>query len=1035
MHSAKLFRTRLGLTGLGLVLSAAAMLPASRCVAQSADSAGLEIYVHDPSGAAMVGAKVHIEQQETHISRDGVTGKSGEFRFTDIPVGDYVLTAEKPGFAEIVESGITLSVSQAATLNVNMKIANANEEVHVSAETPIVDTNRSTIGETISSVEIENLPSDGRNFTDFALTVPSVSGQATSGQGSGLSVNGQRSRSNNILVDGVENNGQLNGTVRQTLSLDAIAQFQVMTAQFLPEYGNAGGGLINVITKSGTSKYAGDAYYFVRNGDLDAVPYCFGGAATGTACSESSLVQNDYGATFGGPVPGSYFKGKTFFFASAEYLGINSFTNNQIVGSNAASIDATLQGTLHPFTGSPVKAISTGQVPRITAQTIGSFRVDHTFSQKDTLMFRFLFAQYIHANPVTDSNDGTLSDISNDGRDKLQAFSFMGYYTHIFSPTLLNELHFQYSPQYLTQYPNSYGPSAYISGIAQIGQNLNFPSVLNESHYQGIEALSKSKGNHLYKVGADILYIRSYNTYPYETQGVFNFAALSDFTNGTPYQFTQQFSSTNAIKEPDFLTGYYFEDQWKVKPRLSFNYGARYDIDYQPQGFNQNLNDPFQAPLPKGIPRDFNNVSPRLGFAYSLNKSSKTVVRGGWGMFYDKIFLIVARDTLLPRSTYTVTTTSNLIAGGAPNTTTQLNDLYAAGPYTNTSVYPTTTPGGTFPLPPPSISAIGKKMPIPYAMQSDLYIDQELSADWSVELGYINIAGNHQLKAANINLPAPVIITTNNTTGTPNFQQLGRPYYSSSRINPTYRNITEYSSTGHANYNAFTGAIIHRTSNNLTLRASWTWSKEIDDAADFTTGGEPDNPYYPRGERALGTQDQRNRFIGAAVYRFPYTIHTGGKNSIVRWVFGSWIGSTTSIVASGTPQNITTGSDSNGDGNDSDRPFIGGLNGLQGGMIVRRNDFRGPRSQNVSIRLQKEIAFTHDYRLQFSVESFNTFNHANFATPYLIWGTAATPKGQGTTPVIWGTPANTHGDTFQTFGAFTTAGSARDIQLGIRLFF
>jgi outer membrane receptor protein involved in Fe transport len=1034
MFRKSFLRTRLRAAAIAstvLLLSAAAFLSAPRAVAQSADSAGLEVYVHDPSGAALVGAKVHVEQQETHITRDGITGKNGEYRFTDIPAGTYVLTTQNPGFSEVVESGITLTVGQAATLNVDMKVANASEEVHVDAETLVVDTNRSTIGQTISSVEIDNLPSNGRNFIDFALTVPGVTSQASSGQGSGLSFNGQRSRSNNIMVDGVENNGQLNGTVRQTLSLDAIAQFQVMTAQFLPEYGNSGGGMVNLITKSGTSTYRGDAYYFARNTVLDAVPYCFGA----NPCNRGSLVQNDYGATFGGPVPGKLFHGKTFFFASTEYLGINQFENSSITAANALSIDATLNGTAHPFTGSPITSVTLGNVPDVTAQTLASFRLDHTLGPKDNLMFRFLYAHYIEANPTIDSNDGALSDFSNYGFDRLQAFSFMGYETHVFSPTLLNEFHFQYSPQYLTQYPNSYGPSAYISGVAQIGQNVGFPSVLNESHYEWIEALSKSKGTHLFKAGADILLVRDYNYYPNEAGGLFDFGALSDFTNGTPYAFTQEFSDNNTLHAPDVITGYYIEDQWKVKPRLSFNYGVRYDLDYQPQGYNLNANDPFQAPLPKGIPRDYNNISPRFGFAYSLNKKSSTVVRGGWGMFYDKIFLIVARDALLTRFTMTESTTSNLLAGGAPSSVAQLNAQYAAGPFTNISVYPTTTPGGYTP-PKPSIYAVGNKMPIPYAMQADLFVDQSLSSNWSIELGYLNTAGVHQLKAANINLPPPVILTASNAvSGTPNFQQLGRPYYSAVRINPAYHDITEYSSTGHSVANSFTGAVIHRASRDLTLRSSWTWSKEIDDATDFTSGGEPSNPYYPHGERSLGTQDQRNRFVFSAVYNFPYTIRPG-HNSALRWSFGGWRASSSSTVASGTPQNITIGSDSNGDGQDTDRPYTQGLNGLQGGYIIRRNAFRGARSQNVNVRVQKEFPFTSVYRLIISVESFNTFNHANFNSPYLIWGTTADPIGYTSlTGVPWGIPANTRGTNTSTFGVFDGAGAARDLQLGIRLFF
>src|SRR5665213_2479326 len=263
-------------------------LLAAPAVAQSSDTAGLEVDIHATSGALVTEAKLTLINHATHISRTGVSNVEGRYRFADVPIGDYTLTITKHGFTDLVESGISLSVAQSASLPLTLQVSGSQQSVEVTGEVPIVDLNRTTTGQTISTQEIENLPSNGRNFTDFALTVPGITPQATSGQGSGLSVNGQRSRSNNIMIDGVENNGDLNGTVRQTLSQDAIAQFQVMTNQFLPEYGNAGGGLINVVTKTGADKFHGDLFYFARRDALNAHPYCFI-----ANCPNPFFVQND----------------------------------------------------------------------------------------------------------------------------------------------------------------------------------------------------------------------------------------------------------------------------------------------------------------------------------------------------------------------------------------------------------------------------------------------------------------------------------------------------------------------------------------------------------------------------------------------------------------------------------------------------------------------------------------------------------------------------------------------------------------------
>jgi hypothetical protein len=1004
--------------------------------AQSADTAGLEVDVRDTSGAIVQGAKLVLINHATHLSRTGVSANDGRYRFAEIPVGDYTLSVKKDGFAETVESGISLSVAQAATLSVALKLG-SNEVVTVSSEVPMVDSNRTTTGQTISSMEIENLPSNGRNFTDFALTVPGVTPQATSGQGSGVSINGQRSRSNNIMIDGVENNGDLNGTVRQTLPQDAIAQFQVMTNQFAAEYGNAGGGLINVVTKSGSDKYHGDLFYFARNQALNAHPYCFV-----QNCPNPYFVQNDVGATFGGPL----YKDKTFFFAGIEYLGLNTNLVDNITPATIAGVNAIL--ALRPLVNGGVKSISTSNsVPLSTTQTVASLRIDHTFNPKNTLTFRALYAHYDHNNTTLDRSDGPSSDPSNYGFDQLQAYNFTGIYTHIFTNNLLNEMHLQVSPQHLIQQPNDpAGPSVYVTSGLQFGRNTDFPTLLNENHYELSDSVSWSRGKHLIKVGTDIDSIRANTSFPTDFGGVFDFTCIysaapapgfpvapsgtttciDNFEDGKPYQYVQGFGQPKIFL-PDWILSWYAEDSYKVLPRVTLNYGVRYDLDLQPQGYNNDLTNPIEAPLPKGVPRDYNNVSPRIAAAWSVDKNSKTVIRAGYGIFYDKIFLLVARNSLLARNTLV----ENTIAGATAQ--------FLTGPFPTSTTYPAGTN-----VVAPSINSITKSLPIPYAQQANLYIDQALSENWSIELGYIYVAGAKQLKSSNVNLGPPVIATT----GT--FQAMGRPYYGTGDVlNPSFTAIQEVGSWGHSRYNAMQAAIVHRATHNLALRSSWVWSKEIDDASDFTQAQQPNNPYYPQGERSIGDEDQRNRFVGAAVYTFPYYRHSGMHSSALRWVFGDWVGSTIASVYSGSPYNLTTGSDVNGDANSgSDRPYIKGLNGLQGGFIVKRNDFRGPRQQSVSLRLQKRIRFSDSRQLEFSVESFNTFNHPNFNGVNTLWGTAATPSNPDsfTTPLVWGRVYNANSAlpsaVTNTFGAFnstnatsTTTPGQREIQLGTKFFF
>ncbi len=973
--------------------------------AQSADSAGLEVDVHDPTGALLPNATLVLVNHATQLTREGTSDKQGRYRFTDVPIGDYTLTIKHEGFNDLVESGISLSVSQSASLNVNLKGLNSSQQVNVVDSVPLIDTNRTTNGQTISTMEIENLPSNGRNFADFALTVPGVTPQATSGQGSGLSVNGQRGRSNSVMIDGVENNGDLNGTIRQTLPLDAVAQFQVMTSQFLPEYGNAGGGIINLVTKTGTPEYHGDLFYFARNAALNAHPFC-----VSANCPKPVYVQNDLGATLSGPLP---FNKKTVFFGAVEYLGLNTNTTDVLSPFIAADINTIL--ALRPLVGGGVKSITAGgNVPQSNTQTVASLRLDHSFGDKDNVTLRMLYAHYDHNNPTLDRADGTYSDPTNYGFDTLQAYNATAIYTHVFTPNLLNDLHLLAAPQHLIQVPNDKtGPALYFPSLVEIGRNPDFPTILNENHFEGSDGLSWSKGKHLFKIGTDIDSVRANTSFPTDFAGLFSFTCVYSPTpaagypaapagaqtcvdsleSGTPYQYVQGFG-TPRIFLPDWLLSGYIEDSWKIAPRITMNYGLRYDLDLQPQGYNGDLTNPLQAPLPKGIPRDYNNFGPRVALSWAVDKNSKTVIRVGYGIFYDKIFLLVARNTLLARGVVTETTT----------TATTAAMQFATGPYPQSTSYPT---GLT--IPPPTINAITNTLPIPYAGQSSIYIDHELGKKWVLELAYINVNGAKELKSSNVNLAPPVIATSGN------FQQIGRPTFGT-LLNPSYNNIQQVGSFGHSRYNAFQGTIIHSATQNLSLRSSWIWSKEIDDASDFTQAQQPDNPYNPHAERGLGDEDQRNRWAASAVYRFPYFIHPSGHNSPLRWIGGNWTGSMIGTIYSGSPLNITVGSDVNGDGNtSSDRPYINGLNGLQGGSIVRRNAYRGPRQQNVSIRLQKQVPLPRFYSLRFSAEAFNAFNHVNYGGVSTIWGTAATPGAS--------------------FGNFTSAGSMRAIQLGVKFFF
>ncbi|MDE1154757.1 MAG: carboxypeptidase regulatory-like domain-containing protein [Acidobacteriaceae bacterium] len=941
------------------------------------------MFVTDGSDASLPGAQLTLTAQDTGVTRHAQTDSVGHYHFTALPIGVYQLSTSKDGFNTEERQGINLNVGQIATLTVKLAIASAQQSVVVTGDTPIVDSARTTVGGVVDQAQIDNLPINGRDFLNFAPTVAGVTSQQTSGQGSGLSFNGQRGRSNNIMLDGVENNGQLNGDVRTTMSQDAVQQFQVVTNLFPAEYGNAGGGLVNIVSKSGGNKYHGDLFYFARDASMDARNYF-------TNTAKPTFSRKDPGMTLGGPID----KGKTFFFGSVEYIGARQYGQTTITDSNVAAINAVLAS--RPIPGSDVKSIANGSFPVMQTQTLASFRIDHNFNENNQLTFRYLYGLVDQSNSGGISI-GNLTDVSGGGGLHEKDNAYLVSYTHIFNPTMLNELRFQYAPQHMTQYANdAVGPRITISGVANWGRSVDFPVLLNESHYQWHEALSKSKGKHFFKVGGDVDYISAYTSFPVSFAGSFTFASLSAFQSGTPTTFSQGFGDPD-IKLPDTLISVWAEDEWKPTPRFTLDYGLRWDYDMQPQGFKRNPSNPIEAPLDTGMPREAHNFGPRVAMAYSLDSSSKTVLRAGYGLFYDKLFLLAARNTLLARQSISMT-------GSAATA------QFAAGAFPESNQYPTGVN-----IPTPSINRVDPNLVLPYDHQASLTIDRALSANWHVQASYVYVHGVRMIKSANTNLEAPSIDLNKNDGA----QKYGRPIYSSARLNPEFNNIETLGSWGSSIYNALELTLEHRFAHGFSFRANYIYSKAEDDASDFTQAMQANDPYNPRAEWSLSDEDQRNRFTAIGVWNLPYH-HHDGRNSALSWVLGDWVASTLVSLHGFTPYNITVGSDVNGDNNSStDRPIVDSATcdptSSSSCTMLGRNTGKGPRLASADFRLAKRIPLHRDISAEFLAEGFNIFNHPNFDDQYTTWGTGATPRS--------------------TLGQYTGAGDPREVQLGAKLYF
>jgi hypothetical protein len=952
----------------------------SAALAQSSNTADLEGLITDPAGAVIAGARLTVKNRETGVVRTGETNHIGRYRVAALPAGEYELTVSKEGFATSVRTGLALRVGQVATVDVQLPVAAQSEKVTVTEAVPIVETGRATVGAVVDRNEIENLPINGRNFLDYSRTVAGVTAQQTSGQGSGLSFNGQRGRSNNLSIDGVDNNGQLNANTRLTLSQDAVREFQVVTNMFAPEFGNAAGGLVNVVSRSGTNDFHGNAFFFLRDESMD------GRNAFVTDAEKPPFRRKNSGATLGGPI----LRNRTFFFASVEYISRHESDVVTISDANVRAINAVLAARPIPRAG--VTAISNGTFPVDRIDTLSSLKLDHTFGAKDTVTFRYLFGQSRESNAGGVGIGGT-TDVSGGGGQRDRDQSFLGAWTHVFSPTLLTEGRFQYAPRALTQYDNDpIGPRVQISGVANWGRNVNFPVLLDEARYQWQQSFSKQYGRHFIKFGSDINWIRAHTSFPVNFAGTFSFSNLTDFQNGRVNQFTQGFGNPE-IRLPDTLLGFYLQDSFKLSDRLTLTYGLRYDYDMQPQGIPRDRSNPIEAPLQDGVARDPNNVAPRIGLTWNPEGKGKTVVRAGYGLFYDKIFLLVARNALIARQTLTL---ASALA------TPQL----AQGAFPESVSYPT-----GFSLPKGSLNMTDPNLALPYGVQANFGVEREVARDWSVGATWVMVHGVHQLRSENQNLGAPTVLTLANAASLgvarPTPQQIGRRIYPSLRLNPNFTNIQVVNTSASSIYHGLQLSLQKRLSHGFQTRINYTFSKTLDDASDFTQALQPQDPYNKRAEKALSTEHQAHRFTLTGLWELPFK-RSAAQSSAARWVLGDWVLATNWAFRSGTPNNVTVGGDTNLDGNSNDRPF-------NGSDILGRNTFLGPASYVIDARLSKRIPVRERVNVLVLVEAFNIQNRVNLTDPNTTWGTELTPSAS--------------------FGQFRGAANPRQVQLGFKVSF
>jgi hypothetical protein len=963
--------------------------------------------IQDQTGAALPGVAVTATNTATNQSRTTVTDKEGRYYIGALQPGVYAISAELSGFAPQGRREVRLVIGQLADLNFTMR-AGVAEAVTVSARAPVVDTTETSVSTVVGQDQIDSLPTNGRNFLSFSVITPGVTTDRTPQQGasatSGLTFGGQRARSNNIMIDGVDNNDSVVGAVRATFSQEAIQEFQVLTNSYSAEFGKASGGVVNIITRSGTNDTRGDVFEFFRNRSLNAKSHfeefdVFGNAINQT---KAPFRQSQYGFTLGGPIK----RDQTFYFLSAENLHTDT--------SNFVTIDPAAAALLNS-NGFPVQL---GNVPFAVRSREFLAKVDHQWKAAHSLAVRANYASLLNENiepfgGITSRSRGAVQDRKD--------WALAASETDVLREGWINELRGQYARENQTidsLDPNcggtcndnsKGGPTVEIIGVASVGRQRFTPQPRRNHRYQLKDSLSYYNGKHSAKAGFDFNDVHTdFTALPLHFGGRYIFAALpaipalgiqqpisalQAFAAGLPAAYVQGYGQTGAsYNDPDIAL--FAQDDWAVTSKLMLKAGVRYQRQFM-------YNFPYTVSMPGGgsytykIPQDTKNFGPRVAVSYDPAGDGRSSFHGAWGIFYDNQILANAQ----------IGAGINGAADGVRTLVLRIPGSIGAWKAPGHKLAEPTTPYPSLVISPdPGLKT-------PYSQQAAVGYDRAIGQTISLSADALYVRGHHQIGTIDYN---PII---------PSLGAGRRPNDINGKAG-TSASILQYTSFGQTWYKGVTLSLNKRMSNNYQFLVSYTYSKAEDTSTDFQSafivmnngqGRDPNNPtglpigFDPLGDKGRATQDQRHRLVVSGLYQFPWQVQF----------------STIITAASGRPYTPLAGVDLNGDGDGgafpSDRART---NPADPSTSVARNSQTMKSQLIVDTRLSKRFNLRGRWSVDGIVDVFNLLNRANYTEINNIFGTGAFPNAP---------QKDAQGRV--TYGTYTESLPGRQIQLAARLIF
>jgi hypothetical protein len=1007
-----------------LVASCGALL-----YAQSTTDGAIGGTVYDTNGAVVPNAQIIVHNNGTNAEKTLKSDNSGYFRVTNLASGTYTVTINQQGFASYKAEQVIVQVGSVTDVSPRLGVGSTSETVNVTAEAPQINTTSAEFAPTLNQVAISNLPINGGRWSNFALLTPGV--VSDSNAFGLLSFRGISTLLNNNTVDGADNNqaffSEERGRTRAGYSTPkvAIEEFQVNTSNYSAEYGRSAGGVVNTVTKSGTNSIHGEGYFFDRDNTIGAAnPFTQIAVQTSPGVfTPTNFKPTDWRKIAGFGVGGPIIKDKVFLFVAYDWYRHNfpgtAVTTNPtafFATPSAATLStlATRLGVTTAQAGTiytnDLTGLNTmlGPVARTGDQNIFLPKLDWQINQKNHASFSFNRMRW--SSPAGIQTAATVTrGISSFGDDFVKDTWGVAKLNTFFTPTLGNELRFQYGRDFefeFSQQPSAYElanlvnaptftnplglpPTVSITngftfGVPNFLQRSKFP---DETRNQIADTVTWTRGKHNFKVGVDFSHVNDNGQNLFNGFGSYSYSSLLNYFSDLNKPNTcagkpcyTSFSQGLGLPGVEFNTNDYsvfVADDWKISQRLSLSLGLRWEYQQMPDPVASLVN-PLE-PRTGQLPSDTNNFGPRVGFAYDVFGKGKTVVRGGYGLYYGRVI----NSTIFNALTVT----------GAPGSQVSL------------SFTPTSAGAPVFPKILTSLTGVGRNVDFfdpnfqnPQIHQVDMSIEQDLGWNTVLSVSYLGSLGRQLPTFVDTNVATNRISSvTYNVNGGP----LGTGTYTTAlfqpfsttqaRPNTNFGAMSDIVSGVNSSYHALAIQANHRMSHNIQFGASYTWAHAIDYGQNQTTFSSTNSFLFPNSiaaEKGNSQYDVPNRFVLNAIINSPWK-----KDGWMGVLTNGWEFAPVFQIQNGLPYTLSVSGNAPVPAPVPAGGVLGSINNSGGTNridILGNNSFRLPTTWLTDMRVAKNFSIREKYKVELLTDFFNVANKQNVmsvnTTGYIISG-------------------------------------------------